>query len=139
MLRTLFSVVLTVAILPSSKCFAHPALPILNARPNKNAKRWEVNNSQTSTSTTSTTAKGKQGKSVPISGTPFRGISRRLSLTATDESTPPSQLESIVANAKSLLGGTKIDLSNPKYLTAITAGLAVSLAMVPEAVSFSCK
>ena len=136
MLRILLSAILTVAILPSSKCFAHPALPIPNARPNKNAKRWEVN-SQTST-TISTTAKGKQGKSVPISGTPFRGISRRLSSTSTDESTPPSQLESIVANAKSLLG-TKIDLSNPKYLTAITAGLAVSLAMVPEAVSFSCK
>ena len=137
MLRILLSVILTVAILPSSKCFAHPALPIPNARPNKNAKRWEVN-SQTSTSTTSTTAKGKQGKSVPISGTPFRRISRRLPSTSTDESTPPSQLESIVANAKSLLV-TKIDLTNPKYLTAITAGLAVSLAMVPEAVSFSCK
>ena len=136
MLRILLSVVLSVAILPTTKCFAHPAaLPIPNARPNKNAQRWEINDTS---STTSTTAKGKQGKSVPISGTPFRGISRRLSSTSTDESTPPSQLESIVANAKSLLG-TKIDLTNPKYLTAITAGLAVSLAMVPEAVSFSCK
>ena len=137
MLRILLSVVLTIAILPCSKCFAfaHPALPIPNARPNKN-KRWEINN--TSTSNSSTNTKGKQGKSVPISGTPFRGISRRLSSTPTDESTPPSQLESIVANAKSLLG-TKIDFTNPKYLTAITAGLAVSLAMVPEAVSFSCK
>lgn len=48
-----------------------------------------------------------------------------------------------MANAKSLSSnmGKKMDLTNPtlrtKYLTALTAGLAVSLAMVPEAVSFS--
>lgn len=118
-------------------CFAHPALPISNARPPK--KRFDVVNNNSNNNG------GVKGKSTPISGTPFRGISRKVSNDDSSASVeaPPSQIESIVANAKSISTslGKKMDLTNPtlrtKYLTAITAGLAVSLAMVPEAVSFS--
>ena len=118
-------------------CFAHPALPISNARPPK--KRFDVVNNN---SNNNGGAKGKSTPISPISGTPFRGISRKVSNDESVEA-PPSQIESIVANAKSISTslGKKMDLTNPtlrtKYLTAITAGLAVSLAMVPEAVSFS--
>ena len=111
---------------------AHPALPISNARPPKD--RFVAYNN----------GEGAKGKSTPISGTPFRGISRKVSKDVFAAETPPSQIESIVANAKSISAslGKQMDLmTNPtlrtKYLTAITAGLAVSLAMVPEAVSFS--
>ena len=142
---------ITALLLPrSSHCFAHPALPIPNARPDKRRFAAQADAKSTGGSTkssfptsSSTTAKGK---SVPISGTPFRGIARRLSSSDVEESIPPpSQLESIVANAKSLSAnlGRKMDLTNPtlrtQYFTAMTAGLAVSLAMVPEAVSFSCE
>ena len=55
---------------------------------------------------------------------------------------PLSQFENIVTNAMSIVGDT-VDLANPilrsRYLAAMTSGLAVSLAMVPEAVSFSCE
>mmetsp|Transcript_12999 Transcript_12999/g.22913 ORF Transcript_12999/g.22913 Transcript_12999/m.22913 type:complete len:637 (+) Transcript_12999:32-1942(+) len=142
---------LTTALLPWSTCFAHPALPISNARPDKKRGRFAPDASGAATavgggpssSAATTTAKGK---STAISGTPFRGIARRVSSNNNAdsvESLPPSQLESIVANAKSLSAnlGKKMDLTNPtlrtQYLTAMTAGLAVSLAMVPEAVSFS--
>ena len=55
------------------------------------------------------------------------------------ESKPPSQVESIVSNSKSLQSR---DVEDPKkdaakYIQALAAGLAVSLAMVPEAVAFS--
>ncbi len=125
-----FSLTLASTTLPSGKCFAHPALPISNARPPK--QRFGTDNG----------GAGK-GKSTPISGTPFRGISRKVSNDDSAAEVPPSQIESIVANAKSISAslGKKIDLTDKtlrgKYLTAITAGLAVSLAMVPEAVSFS--
>ena len=54
-------------------------------------------------------------------------------------SKPPSQVESIVSNSKSLQDR---DVEVPvresaKYIQAMAAGLAVSLAMVPEAVAFS--
>ena len=120
---------LTLMSLRCGKCFANPALPISNARPPKT--RFGSDNS------------GAKGKSTPISGTPFRGISRRVSQDESVAETPPSQIESIVANAKSIpvSMGKKIDLTNKslrrKYLSAMGAGLAVSLAMVPEAVSFS--
>lgn len=148
----LLSMTLTAALLPwSSNCFAHPALPIPNARPKKRDFAPDgVHGGRSSTATTTTTAVSAKGKSTPLSGTPFRasGIARRLSSSNNAESVeslPPSQLESIVANAKSISSnmGKKMDLTNPtlrtQYLTAMTAGLAVSLAMVPEAVSFSCE
>jgi len=125
-----FSLTLASTTLPSGKCFAHPALPISNARPPK--QRFGTDNGGAA-----------KGKSTPISGTPFRGISRRVSNDDSAAEAPPSQIESIVANAKSISTsmGKKIDLTDKtlrgKYLTAITAGLAVSLAMIPEAVSFS--
>eukprot|EP00986_Skeletonema_menzelii_P010313 scaffold5018_cov147-Skeletonema_menzelii.AAC.8 len=126
----IFSLTLASTTLPSGKCFAHPALPISNARPPK--QRFSTDNGGSA-----------KGKSTPISGTPFRGISRKVSTDDSAAEAPPSQIESIVANAKSISAslGKKIDLTDKtlrgKYLTAITAGLAVSLAMVPEAVSFS--
>lgn len=123
---------------PNLNClaFAHPALPIPNSRPPKSLFSDD-------SPLTTTTARGKsKGKTLPLSGTPFRGVIRRTA-TSKNEEKPPSQLESIVLNAKTLSDALfKSNLfSNPtlrtKYLTAVTAGLAVSLAMVPEAVSFS--
>ena len=143
----LLCLTLVISILWSSKAFAfaHPALPIPNARPDKRRfapDRYDGGTSSSSRASTTTTSNAK-GKSVPISGTPFRGISRRFTTSPSSsdaESLPPSQIESIVANAKSLSKGLgkKMDLTN-HCVTAMTAGLAVSLAMVPEAVSFSCK
>lgn len=62
-------------------------------------------------------------------------------------SSPPSQIESVVANAKSLLPNNQNKLKTAKkwenddddnsFLRATAAGLAVSLAMVPEAIAFS--
>ncbi len=59
------------------------------------------------------------------------------SLQASNENTPPpSQIESVVNNAKSLNPfGAKLD--RDATVSSIAAGLAVSLAMVPEAISFS--
>eukprot|EP00581_Thalassiosira_minuscula_P008251 CAMPEP_0183709220 /NCGR_PEP_ID=MMETSP0737-20130205/5309_1 /TAXON_ID=385413 /ORGANISM="Thalassiosira miniscula, Strain CCMP1093" /LENGTH=692 /DNA_ID=CAMNT_0025937261 /DNA_START=1 /DNA_END=2079 /DNA_ORIENTATION=+ len=151
----LLGLTLTTALLPWSNCFAHPALPISNARPDKKRGRFAPDKMMGSGSGTATRSSGGspsappgpnsiKGKSTPISGTPFRGISRRFSSNSDEPaSVPPSQLESIVANAKSISAalGKNMDLTNPslrsQYLTAMTAGLAVSLAMVPEAVSFS--
>ena len=144
----LLLITLTAALLIRSNCFAHPALPIPNARPPKkrfapDADRGGVTSTCSSSTATSTTAKGKSN---PISGTPFRGIARHFASSSgynEGDSVPPSRVESIVANAKSLSAkmGKRMDLTNPtlrtQYLTAMTAGLAVSLAMVPEAVSFS--
>lgn len=157
--KRLLSLSITVVLLPwNSVSFAHPALPISNARPSKKQGRFapgaqddasgtSARSSASTSGSSSSSSTSFHGKSTTISGTPFRGIARRLSSTSSnEESLPPaSQLESIVANAKSLSAslGEKMDLTNPtlrtKYLTAMTAGLAVSLAMVPEAVSFSCK
>lgn len=129
-LCNLLLLLLSLTLAPSGKCFAHPALPISNARPPKKRFGAEMGG-------------GAKGKSTAISGTPFRGISRRVTNDDSTAEAPPSQIESIVANAKSISAsmGMKMDLTNKtlrgKYLTAITAGLAVSLAMVPEAVSFS--
>lgn len=51
---------------------------------------------------------------------------------------PASQLESLVLNAKKLNFWENIDDdTRNNYVKAVTAGLAVSLAMVPEATSFS--
>lgn len=118
--------------------FAHPALPIPNSRPPKSLFKDD------SPLRTSTSSGKPRGKSLPLSGTPLRGVLSSLpSSSSSNNEKPPSQLESIVLNAKSL--SDALFKSNPfnnptlrtKYLTAITAGLAVSLAMVPEAVSFS--
>ncbi len=72
------------------------------------------------------------------------GMARRLSSSnaLSDKSImPPSQLESIAPNARSI--GRKMDLTDSTlrslYLTAMTAGSTVSLAMVPKAISFSCE
>ena len=116
-----------IAILPwSSKAFAgaHPALPIPNARPDKRRfapDRYDGTGTSSSSSRSSTaTTSNAKGKSVAISGTPFRGISRRFSSSSSsDDELPPSQLESIVANAKSLSRGLgrKMDLTNPTLRT----------------------
>jgi hypothetical protein len=123
MARNTIKFALTVAsalLLPRGRCFAHiPPKTYLGAL-----------------------GGGASGLSSSSSST--RGVVRRISSSdaASDESImPPSQLESIVTNARSIV--KKMDLTDPtlrsRYLTAMTAGLAVSLAMVPEAVSFSCK
>ncbi len=61
--------------------------------------------------------------------------------TNNDATRPPSQFESIIANAKSLNPfGKDRDASSSSASTTISslaAGLAVSLAMIPEAVSFA--
>lgn len=105
-----------------SYVIGHPALPIPNARPPK--KLFAETNAN---------AGDGDGDGALHTG-------------AESSDTPPSQLESIVANAKSLTaswGKKNMDLTNPtlrsRYVSALTAGLAVSLAMVPEAVSFSCE
>ena len=62
-----------------------------------------------------------------------------LSLS-TSSDPPPSQFESVVANAKSLnpFGNNKdIQASTSITISSLAAGLAVSLAMIPEAVSFA--
>ena len=64
-----------------------------------------------------------------------------LSASPSDSQTPPSQLESVIANAKSLNPfGRNRDTSTSSEsvtLSSLAAGLAVSLAMIPEAVSFA--
>mmetsp|Transcript_22872 Transcript_22872/g.26471 ORF Transcript_22872/g.26471 Transcript_22872/m.26471 type:complete len:160 (-) Transcript_22872:1229-1708(-) len=62
--------------------------------------------------------------------------------TPQSSSSPPSQIESIIANAKSLnpFGKPKTTSSSSSentVLPSLAAGLAVSLAMIPEAVSFA--
>ncbi len=120
---------LTVAalLLPwDAHCFGHPALPIPNSRPSR--ERFTV----------------LSGPDAPTSSRE----AAKLYISKFDKSfpneKPPSQIESIVANAKSLsasLFSRNLKLTNPtrqkEVMTALTAGLAVSLAMVPEAVSFS--
>lgn len=64
------------------------------------------------------------------------------SISTSSSDPPPSQYESVVANAKSLnpFGKQKDPLSSESTSTIISslaAGLAVSLAMIPEAVSFA--
>jgi len=120
----LILLVLSITTDEISYVLGHPALPIPNARPPK--KFFAETNAN---------AGGGGG-----------GGDGALHTGAESSDTPPSQLESIVANAKSLTvswGKKNMDLTNPtlrsRYLSALTAGLAVSLAMVPEAVSFSCE
>mmetsp|Transcript_28565 Transcript_28565/g.57273 ORF Transcript_28565/g.57273 Transcript_28565/m.57273 type:complete len:658 (+) Transcript_28565:358-2331(+) len=122
-------ITLTVAalLLPwDAHCFGHPALPIPNSRPSR--ERFSV----------------LSGPDAPTSSRE----AAKLYISKFDKSfsneKPPSQIESIVANAKSLsasLFSRNLKLTNPtrqrEVMTALTAGLAVSLAMVPEAVSFS--
>ncbi|KAL7538907.1 hypothetical protein ACHAWF_011186 [Thalassiosira exigua] len=169
-LRLLLRLTLAAAVLPQRRggvgvcgycfAFAHPALPIPNSRPSKKSGMFgpeyaaggvvtpgspEASRMTPSPpSSTSASASKVKGKSVFLSGTPFRAVISRLSSTVDDvEEAPPSRIESVVANAKSISSnlGRKMDLTNPtlrtQYLTAMTAGLAVTLAMVPEAVSFS--
>lgn len=78
--------------------------------------------------------RSKQNK-VPVSPIYINGGAS--SLQASNENTPPpSQIESVVNNAKSLNPfGAKLD--RDATVSSIAAGLAVSLAMVPEAISFS--
>ena len=125
MARNTIKFALTVAsalILPWGRCFAHiPPKTYLGAL-----------------------GGGASGLSSSSSSSSTRGVGPRLSSSdkASDESIMPlSQLESIVVNARS--NGRKMNLMDPTlrshYLTAMTAGLAISLAMVPEAVSFSCE
>ncbi|KAL7508117.1 hypothetical protein ACHAWX_000714, partial [Stephanocyclus meneghinianus] len=129
---------------PWTNCFgfARPALPLPNSRPPKSL----FSNDDSQSASSSSGRGAVKGKSVSISGTPLRGVllhSSRSRISGANNETPPSQLESVVLNAKSL--SENLFRSNPfsnpslrtKYVTAITAGLAVSLAMVPEAVSFS--
>ena len=56
-----------------------------------------------------------------------------------DEDVPPSQVESISLNAKLLqpFGAIDVDALKDTVPQSLAAGLAVSLAMVPEAVSFA--
>eukprot|EP00804_Cyclotella_cryptica_P005416 CCRYP_017092-RA/>CCRYP_017092-RA protein AED:0.04 eAED:0.04 QI:0/0.5/0.66/1/0.5/0.66/3/33/687 len=127
--------------------FAHPALPLPNSRPPKSLFSNDDSQAPPKKSAASSSSRAAaKGKSVPISGTPFRGVSlnsSRSHVANASNERPPSQLESIVLNAKSLSQSLfrSSPLSDPslrtKYFTAIAAGLAVSLAMVPEAVSFS--
>ena len=109
LLQSILSITLTVAILLPScsvgfvQC--NPALPIPNARPNKSNQRFapdSPHHHDNGLNTSSKTTTSAKGKSVPISGTPFRGVIRRLSNNSNDgvKSLPPSQLESIVANGK---------------------------------------
>jgi hypothetical protein len=111
---------------------AHPALPIPNARPPK--KLFAETNANAGSGDNDGSILHQDGKS----SSSTNGLVSPLP--------PPSQIESIVANAKSLTvnwSKKNMDLTNPtlrsRYITALTAGLAVSLAMVPEAVSFSCE
>lgn len=72
-------------------------------------------------------------------------VRMKLSEDASDATPPPppppaSKLESIVANAKSLLpskGNTDAQAMKNKYISASASGLAVALAMIPEATAFA--
>ena len=113
-----------VLLLPWDHCHARPVLPIISkARPTRTHPDATGGGSSSLSSiragaTTAHRPSSSDGDAPPPP--------------------PPSQLESIVANAMSIL-----DLTNPiltsRYLAAMASGLAVSLAMVPEAVSFSCE
>jgi len=71
---------------------------------------------------------------VSISGTPLSMTGGASS--SEDKTPPPSQIESISANAK-LLNPFGSRVERETFVTSLAAGLAVSLAMVPEAVSFA--
>lgn len=73
---------------------------------------------------------------------PFTGPSRTshkyASVDANSSNAPPSQIESIFKNAKSLNPfGNKLQMESQTIISSLVAGLAVSLAMIPEAVSFA--
>lgn len=81
-----------------------------------------------------------RGNTVPK--TSLEAIRRRRStaLSTSKEPSVPSQLENIVKNAKKLVPfgyATPPAKNTNKYWQATVAGLAVSLAMVPEAVAFA--
>ena len=57
--------------------------------------------------------------------------------TNDDDDIPPSQIESITSNAKLLRPFGSIDIDYETVPQSLAAGLAVSLAMIPEAVSFA--
>ncbi|EJK45631.1 hypothetical protein THAOC_35748 [Thalassiosira oceanica] len=121
--------VASILLLPLGGCLcftrAHPALPIpTTARPPRDS-RFERNEGPYSADVTvdGTVPVTKQRRH----GSPFRTISRRLAVARDldDGKRPPSQVESLVANAKDIFNfGRNMKLSNKKYLTAITAGLA---------------
>ena len=122
------SAVVTILLLPLGGCLcftrAHPALPLPNARPPKDS-RFDRNEGPYSADVTvdGTVPVTKQRRH----GSPFRTISSRLAVArgGEDAKPPPSQVESLVANAKDIFNfGRNMKLSNQKYLTAITAGLA---------------
>jgi hypothetical protein len=127
--HTILLLLVVIVLLSISPCYhnyviAHPALPLPNAPPPK--KLFAETNANAGGGSDGATTVHRNGQS---SSPP-----------------PPSQLESIVANAKSLTADWSkqyMELTNPtlrsRYITTVTAGLAVSLAMVPEAVSFSCE
>jgi len=66
---------------------------------------------------------------------PFQTV---LKMSGGESKPPASQLENISSNAKSIqpLSPTSLE-TNAKYTQSLAAGLAVSLAMVPEAIAFS--
>ena len=122
------SAVAPILLLPLGGCLcftrAPPALPIPSARPPKDS-RFERNEGPYSADVTvdGTVPVTKQRRH----GSPFRTISTRLAVArdVDDGKPPPSQVESLVANAKDIFNfGRNMKLSNKKYLTAITAGLA---------------
>ena len=149
-IAVLATIALTFTSTLSLNCLAlaHPALPIPIPIPNARPPKSIFANRDDTSSLPTTVARGKpHGKAIPLSGTPLRGVlPLKSSASGNDNNNneaPPSQLESIVLNAKSLANALfqSNPFQNPSLRTtnikAITAGLAVSLAMVPEAVSFS--
>eukprot|EP00557_Chaetoceros_sp_GSL56_P012359 CAMPEP_0176480372 /NCGR_PEP_ID=MMETSP0200_2-20121128/2241_1 /TAXON_ID=947934 /ORGANISM="Chaetoceros sp., Strain GSL56" /LENGTH=651 /DNA_ID=CAMNT_0017876485 /DNA_START=180 /DNA_END=2135 /DNA_ORIENTATION=+ len=65
------------------------------------------------------------------------GSSRRVFRSRPLHATPPSQVESITHNAKSLKPFGSHFLERETIVSSLASGLAVSLAMVPEAISFA--
>ncbi len=107
------------ACLKASSAFEQPSIKTRATLPSNHFQKFQKNTA------------------VPV--TPFHVNGAPLSMSggASDEKTPPpSQIESIFANAKSLNPfGTHIERET--LFTSLAAGLAVSLAMIPEAVSFA--
>jgi len=100
----------------SSHAFQHPTVRASRA----NAANSSPTSSSTSTSPASPLSVGAGG--------------------GENSSPPPSQVESIVGNAKMLVSNIMDEKSKDNYrkiFAASVAGLSVSLAMIPEAVAFS--
>lgn len=115
------SFIAALAFLQASSAFEQPSLKRRTKLPSTNlSQKFHKNNAVPVTP-------------VNVNGTP-------LSMTggaSSDANTPPpSQIESIYGNAKSLNPfGSHIERET--VLSSLAAGLAVSLAMIPEAVSFA--